>query len=87
MSRLASSASSDDYYDSQLTAARDEALDLGWDVIETLGGVVAVPHGTELVAAPTVGALMTKLRAHLPVTVADPGNANGNPTRVMEVSR
>jgi hypothetical protein len=68
MSAHFSQSASDDYYDQQLAAARDEASSRGWDVIEALGGVAAVPHGTELVTASTIGVLMGKIRRHLPVT-------------------
>lgn len=88
MNRLVCQAASEDYYDAQLAEARDKALELGWDVIETPGGAVAVPHGTEVVAAPTIDALMNKLRAHLPVIVADDaGDAGATPAadRYVEI--
>jgi hypothetical protein len=63
-------------YDDQLAGARDEALGLGWDLIETPGGIAAVPRGTQIIASPAAGVLMTTLRAHLPVTA--PGD-EGSP--------
>lgn len=55
---------SDDLYDRLLAEARGKALELGWDVIESLGGVVAVPRGTGIIAALTIDALMARLREH-----------------------
>ncbi len=67
MDRLPSHAASDDYHDHELETARIEALARGWDMREVLGGVVAVPHGTELLAAGTPGVLTIKLRKRPPL--------------------
>jgi hypothetical protein len=67
MSRVISGAVSDDHHDQELDAVRIEALARGWDVRQTLGGVVAVPHGTELVSAGTPDALAIKLRKRPPL--------------------
>ena len=67
MDRLPSHAPSDDYHDHELEAVRIEALARGWDTLEILGGVVAVPHGTELISAGTTGVLTVKLRKRPPL--------------------
>jgi hypothetical protein len=54
----------------ELAAAREEGLVLGWDIIETYGVVVAVPHGTELIAEATVDALIQELRSRPPLVDA-----------------
>ena len=67
MDRLISQAASDDYHDHELEVTRIEALARGRDVLEILGGVVAVPHGTELLSAGTPGVLTVKLRKRPPL--------------------
>jgi hypothetical protein len=64
--------SSDDYHDRRLAAASAEALGLGWDVTEALGGLVAAPHGTEVITAVTPDLLLMKLHRHTPLINADP---------------
>lgn len=57
-----------DDYDQQLSDSRDEALSLGWDIVELAGdGFAAVPHGTEIISAGDLDTLLTRLWAHLPL--------------------
>lgn len=51
-------------------AAQEEGLVLGWDIIETYGVAVAIPHGTELIAEATIDALIQELRARPPLVDA-----------------
>jgi hypothetical protein len=46
----------------ELEQARADALIRGWSILETLGGVIAVPLGTEVVSGVTVEILACKLR-------------------------
>lgn len=68
MNRLVSQ--SDGTVAKELAAAQEEGLVLGWDIIETYGVVVAVPHGTELIAEPTIDALVQEIRARPPLVDA-----------------
>jgi hypothetical protein len=50
---------SDELYDGELTALRDDFPD--WAIHEVAGGLLAVPHGTETVDAITIDGLRAKL--------------------------
>jgi hypothetical protein len=52
----------DEWYDRQLAAAR--AAFPEWDIIESMGGFVALPQGTEMVSGITLDGLVKKLREH-----------------------
>ena len=52
----------DELYDRQLAAAR--AAFPEWDIIESMGGLAAVPKGTEMVSGITLDGLVKKLREH-----------------------
>lgn len=52
----------DDRYERQLLAARETFGD-AWAIVETHGGLLAVPVGTPLVFGATVDSLVMKLRS------------------------
>jgi hypothetical protein len=60
-----------DAYDAMLTAAREEAAELGWHILETLGGFAAVPLEAKIVSDDDLDGLIAKLWAHLPLSARE----------------
>jgi hypothetical protein len=52
--------SEEERYDNHLSAACESFPE--WEIVEALGGLVAVPRGTEVIRASTIDGLVMKLR-------------------------
>ena len=62
----------EDGVDELLATAREEARELGWEIIETLGGFCAVPLATKIVCADDLDGLISGLWACLPSSAREP---------------
>jgi hypothetical protein len=62
----------EDADDELLATAREEARELGWEIIETLGGFCAVPLATKIVCADDLDGLISGLWACLPLSAREP---------------